>query len=50
MKIYNIFYPNLFQSASTNLRINQINKPLSLIIINNNKKCEIKDILNTKSY
>lgn len=32
------------------LLTNQVNKPLPLFIINNEKKWEVKDILDTKNY
>lgn len=38
MKIYHIFHPNLFKKMSTDLLTNQINKLLSLVIINNKKE------------
>lgn len=37
-KIYNIFYSNLVRKTLPNPLTNQINKPLSLVIINNKKK------------
>lgn len=50
MKIYNVFYLKLFQKASINLLINQVNKVVSMIIINNKKEWEVEDIFNTKSF
>lgn len=50
MKIHNVFHPNLLQKASTDPLIGQINEPAPLIIINNKKKWEIKDILDARSH
>lgn len=49
MKIYNIFYLNLLQKASTNPLINQVNEPISLIIFNNKEKWEIKNIFDMRN-
>lgn len=50
IKIHNIFQPNLLQKVSIDSLINQINEPPTLVIINNNEKLEIEDILDAKSY
>lgn len=44
MKIGNVFHPNLLQKVFIDLLINEINKPLLSISINNKKKWKIKDI------
>ena len=49
MKIYNIFYPNLLQKALTDPLICQVNKLAPPVIINNEKKWEVEDILDAKS-
>ena len=38
IKIYKVFYPNLLQKVSINLLIDQINKLILPIIINNKEK------------
>lgn len=50
MKINNVFYVNLLWKILTDLLINQVNEPLSQIIINNKEKWKIKEILDVKSY
>ncbi len=50
MKIHNIFHPNLLRNASRDPLTNQINEPLSSIIINNEKEWEVKDILDARSH
>lgn len=50
MKIYNIFHLNLLQKTSMDLLINQVNKLVLLVIINNEKKRKTKDIFDTKSH
>ncbi len=49
INIYNIFYLNLLQKVLTTLLTNQVNKPFPLVIINNKKKWEVENILDTKS-
>ena len=50
IKIHYVFYPNLLQKALTNLLTNQVNEPPPLVIINNKKKWEVKDILDARSH
>lgn len=50
MKIYNVIHSNLFCKASINPLTNQVYKPSPLIIINNKKLWEVKDIFTTKSH
>lgn len=50
IKIYNFFYSNLLWKALIDSRINQVNKPSTLVIINNKEEWEIEDIFNTRSY
>lgn len=50
IKIHNVFQPNLLLKVLTNLLTNQVNEPLSLIIINNEESFEVKDILDVKSH
>ncbi len=50
MKIHNVFHPNLFRKASTNPLTGQINKPASLVIINNKEEWEVEDILDARSH
>ena len=38
MKIHDVFYPNLFQSAANNPLSGQQNSPLLPIVVNNKKK------------
>ena len=49
IKIYNVFYPNLFQKASTNPLKGQVNEPASPVIINNKEKWEVEDIFDARS-
>lgn len=50
MKIYNVFQSNLLQKASTNLPTSQINKLVVPVIINNEDKQEVEDILDARNY
>lgn len=50
IKIHNIFDLNLLYKALIDPLTNQVNKPPLLIIINNKKKWEVKDIFDTRSY
>lgn len=50
MKIYNIFYSNLFWKTPTDPITCQVNKSKSPVIINNEKKWEIEKILDTRSF
>lgn len=50
MKIHNVFHLNLFQEASIDLLIDQVNKSVSLVIINNEKEREVENILHTRSH
>lgn len=42
MKIHNIFHLNLFQKTALDLVINQVNKLLFLVIINNDEEWKLK--------
>ena len=50
MKIHNVFHPNLLQKASTDPLISQVNKPAPLVIINNEEKWKVEDILVARSF
>ena len=50
IKIYNIFHPNLLQKASTDPLISQVNEPALPIIIDNEEKWEVEDILDARSH
>ena len=50
MKIYNVFYFNLFWKALIDPLTNQVNKLSSLIIINNKQEWEVEDIFDAGSY
>ena len=50
MKIHNIFHPNLLQKALIDPSIGEINMPVPLVIINNEKKWEVEDIFNAKVF
>lgn len=50
MKIYNVFYLNLFFKALTNLLTTQINEPAPQVIINTKKEKKVEYILDTRSY
>ena len=50
MKIHNVFYLNLLRKALTDPLTNQVNEPLSPVIINNKKEWEVEDILDAKSH
>lgn len=50
MKIYNVFYSNLFQKSIIETLTGQISELLSLIIVNNKHKWEAEDIFNAKSH
>lgn len=50
IKIHNIFHPNLFQKVPIDFLTNQVNKLLLLVIINNKKKWEVENNLDTRSY
>ena len=49
MKIHNIFYLNLLQTASIDLLTTQVNELLPPVIINNKEEWEVEDISNIKS-
>ena len=48
IKIYNVFYFKLLSLVVINLLFNQKNFSLKIIIVKNNEKWVIKDILNFK--
>lgn len=50
MKIYNIIHLNLFHKVLIDLLTNQVNKLLSLIIINTKEKWEVKNIFDIRSH
>ncbi len=50
MKIHNVFHPNLLQKVSTDPLTNQVNKLPLPVIINNEKKWEVEDILDARSH
>lgn len=50
IKIHNILHLNLFWKTFTDPLIDQIKKSIPLIIIDNEKKWEVKYIFNTKSH
>lgn len=49
MKIHKIFHPNLFRKASTD-PLTQVNEPPPPVIVNNEEKWEVEDILDSRSY
>ena len=49
MKIHNVFHPNFFWKASTDPWTGQVNKPAPPVIINNEEKWEVENILNIRS-
>ena len=50
MKIHNVFHPNLLQKTSIDPLTGQVNEPAPLVIIDNEKEWEVKDILDVRSY
>lgn len=50
IKIHNIFYQNLLQKMSIDPLTYWINKLLFLIIINNEEKWKVEDILDARCY
>ena len=50
MKIHNVFHSNLLQKALIDLLISQVNKPAPPIIINNEEKWEVENILDFRNY
>ncbi len=50
MKIHNVIHPNLLRKTLKNPLTNQVNEPLPLVIINNEKKWEVEDILDAKNH
>ncbi len=50
MKIHNIFHLNLLQKASTDLLTDQVNEAASSMIIINEKKWEVEDTLDVRSF
>ena len=50
IKIHNVFHPNFLQKPLTNSLTNHVNEPLPPVIINNEEKWEVEDILDARSY
>ena len=50
MKIHCVFHPNLLQKALTDPLNNPVNELPPPIIINNEEKWEVEDILDAKSH
>lgn len=50
MKIKNIFYLNFLSKALIHLLIDKINKLILSMIVNNEEKCEVKDIFNIRNF
>ena len=50
IKIHNVFHSNLLQKASTDPLTNQVNKLPPPVIINNEEKWEVEDILDAKGH
>ena len=50
IKIDNVFHPNLLQKASTDLLTGQVNESAPPVIISNEKKWEVADILDSRSF
>ena len=50
MKIYNVFHPKLLQKTLIDPLTNQINELPTPVIINNEEKWEVEDILDARSY
>lgn len=50
IKVYNIFYLNLFQKTILDLLINPVNKFLPLVIIINKEKWKFEEIFYTRNY
>ena len=48
MRIHDVFHPNLLQPAANNLLPGQHNKPEPLVVVDNEEKWEINNILDTK--
>lgn len=50
IKSHNVFHPNFVQKVQKNISKSEINTPTSRIIINNEKKWEVKNIFDVRSF
>ena len=50
MQIHNIFHPNLLRLVAKDPLAGQINDPPPSIVVNNEEKWEVDDILNAKKH